>query len=404
MRLWRQRGVPDIWLATIFLLVCGVGAGVALWKLAPRQLRVDKLQPSCAPGPWGLLCYKDIVIEPPEGSIHVTALPTNATSWYLEALSPLVLKQRLLGCGLSEELAVTLQKSAVPATNSSGFLLMPPDDFVMCLAPIDRANLYGLLAVHTQNVAHTVPFRFELNTQKDWFDSLQLAPEIEALLRRLVYREGNMYLFSDLPLVLRRHPDRALYARLFRALSREVTMDVELHVTPSESAKDLAHYWGWPDREAEVATRIKTAQGVGPPHTVPLKDLLPAFPRERLNLYPSADDPSFSGCHYTTLNFFSQQPDLRFTSLTEVSLTLQRDYLEVPGKEYQLGDVILFMKKGEGVIHSCNYLAANLVFTKNGGSLIRPWRVARLDDLVGFYSYPKPVTLRVMRRRDLLKY
>ncbi len=403
MRWWQKWVVRDIWLAMIFLVICGVGAGVTLWKLAPHQPRLDKRLNYCLPGSWGHLRYTEMVIEPPPGVVNVMALPTNATCWYLEALSPLVLKQRLLGCGLSESLAVALQTNATPVAGGNGFLLHPPDDLVVNLGTGDRANLYGLLATHTQNVAHTTPFRFELNTQRDWFEGTQLTPAVETLLRKLVYREGNMQLFSDLPLVLRRHPEHALYARLFRALSREVALDVRLHLLPGDSTKDLAHYWGWPDREAEVAARMTAAQEPGGNHTVPLQELLPPFPRERLNLYPGPDDPSFSGCHYTTLNFFSRQPDLRFTSLSEVSLTLQRDYLEVPGKEYQLGDVLLFVKKGEGVVHSCNFLAANLVFTKNGGSLVRPWRIARLDDLMDFYSYPKPVTLRVMRRRDLLK-
>lgn len=403
MHQWRQWAARDISLAVFFVVTSCVAIGLSLWRQTPRQPHMDKRMQLCRPGAWGHLRYVDLLVEPSAETVNVTAIPTNATSWYVEALSPLVLKQRLLGCGLSEELAVALQKNASPATNGTGFFLKPTDAFVIGLAPSDRANLYGLLAGHTQNVAHAVPFRFDLNTQTDWFEGTQLGPDVETLLRKLVYREGNMHLFSDLPLVLSQYPDHALYARLFRALSREATLKVELHVAPDERAKDLAHYWGWPDRERAVIARIKTAQGLAP-HTVPLEALLPPFVSERLNHYPSADDPGFSSCHYTAMNFFSQQPDQRFTNLTAVAKTLQQEYLEVPNREYQLGDIILILKKGEGIVHSCNYLAADLVFTKNGGSLVRPWRVARLDDLVAFFSYPKPVTVRVMRRRDLLKY
>jgi hypothetical protein len=401
---WQHHhGRQGPWLVLAVALLCSAAVGALLWKLMPRPPRADPLFRSCLSGAWGSLRYQEKLIEPPDRSVNVIALPTNAISWYLDALSLQVLKQRLRGCGLAEELAVALQKTAMPAPDGAGYLLKPADEFVIGLRAGDRSLLYGLLATHTQNVAHTVPFRFELNTQKDWFEGTHLTPEVESLLRKLVYREGNMHLFSDLPLVLRHHPDQSLYARLFRALSREVTLTVELCVTPEENVRELAHYWGWPDREAAVAERLQAAQSKPGRQVAPLEDLLPPFARQRLHQYPAAGDPGFSSCHYTAMNFFSTQPDLRFTNLTEVSQSLLRDYLEVPRREYQLGDVILFDKKGVGIVHSCNYLAADLVFTKDGGSLIRPWRVARLGDLVDFYSYPKPVTLRFMRRRDLLK-
>jgi hypothetical protein len=195
-----------------------------------------------------------------------------------------------------------------------------------------------------------------------------------------------------------------VYASLFRALSREATVLACLRVGPDDRLKGLANYWGWPDREESVFTLLKTAQLASGGADVPLALLLPPFVRDRLGQYPTSADPEFSSCHYTCLNFFSTQPDLRFTNLAEVARSLRQDYLEVTDPAYQLGDIILFEKKGEGVVHTCNYIADKLVFTKNGGSLVRPWLLAQLDDLVGFYSYPKPVTLKVLRRRDLLKH
>ena len=102
------------------------------------------------------------------------------------------------------------------------------------------------------------------------------------------------------------------------------------------------------------------------------------------------------------MNFFSDKPDARFTNLTEVARSLDQDYVEVK-REFQLGDVILLMKTGSDAIHSCNYVADRLVFTKNGGSMAQPWILARLDDIVDFYSYPDPVvSVKIMRRRDLM--
>ena len=37
-------------------------------------------------------------------------------------------------------------------------------------------------------------------------------------------------------------------------------------------------------------------------------------------------------------------------------------------------------------IHSCVYLADDLVFTKNGRSPTQPWVVMKLDDVVAYYG------------------
>ena len=399
-----SREAQGVFLAAAFGLL-GLAIGWACGSLLTRRALQsgDRAHP-CISGPWGHVRYLDSIIEAPAGYLKVASLPTNATSWFVDVLSPLALKQKLRGCNLPEEQLAVLQQCAAPAPQGAGYLLHPPDDFVIGLAPRDRASLYSLLACYTQNVAQVVPFRFDLAADKDWFEGAQLGAGVETLVRQLVYRQNNMGLFSDLSLVMRRHADPAVYASLYRALSREATVLACLRIGPDDRLQDLASYWGWPDREESVLTLLKTAQLASKATDVPLALLLPPFVRDRLGQYPTSADPDFSSCHFTCLNFFSTQPDLRFTNLAEVVRSLQQDYLEVTDVEYQLGDVVLLERKGEGVVHTCNYIADRLVFTKNGGSLVRPWMLARLDDLVSFYSYPKQVTLKFMRRRDLIRH
>ena len=382
-------------------LVIGWACGSVLTR---RTLEADDGAHPSAAGPWGHLRYVDTLIEAPESTIRVASVPTNGTLWFLDVLSPLAIKHKLRNCNLTEAQIATLQQCATPATSGAGYLIQPPDDFVLNLTAPDRASLYGLLACYTQNIAHTTPFRFDFNSSKDWFEGAHLEPGVETLVRQLVYRQNNMRFFSDLPLVMRRYPDPTIYSTLFRALSREATVLAYVRLRPDDNLKELAYYWGWPDRQESVLTLLKSAQRAGPNTDVPVALLLPPFARDRLGQYPSTADPEFTSCHYTCMNFFSAQPDPRFANLAEVARALRQDYLEVTDSERQLGDIILFERKSEGIIHTCNYVADNLVFTKNGGSLVRPWLLARLDDLVNFYSYPNPVTLKVMRRRDLIKH
>jgi hypothetical protein len=66
---------------------------------------------------------------------------------------------------------------------------------------------------------------------------------------------------------------------------------------------------------------------------------------------------------------------------------------------YHYGDVIFFMDGTSGnAIHSCVYLADDLVFTKNGRSPTQPWVVMKLDDVVSYYGMFYTTQLACYRR------
>jgi hypothetical protein len=207
-------------------------------------------------------------------------------------------------------------------------------------------------------------------------------------------------MFSDLNLVLERYPSACVYSNLFSVLSRQSTLVARVRVLPEDDVDALARYWGVPHRETEVRTLMKTLQGTDTCRDVPVSMLLPGFARDRIYRYWHEGDPEFASCHYTAMNFLNEGADGRFTNLTEVAKTLANDYVEVR-TDFKLGDVILLMKNEAEAIHSCNYIAGGIVFTRNGGSFAQPWMLTTLDALVDFYSYPDAVQVKVMRRRDL---
>ena len=103
--------------------------------------------------------------------------------------------------------------------------------------------------------------------------------------------------------------------------------------------------------------------------------LLPPFARRRLYTYhPVTEEKSryHLDCHWTALNFFSEQPDDRFGDVKEVSRALNGDYHRVSGN-LRLGDVVVFMDQKKPV-HSAVYVADDVLFTKNGRGSSMPWR------------------------------
>jgi len=51
---------------------------------------------------------------------------------------------------------------------------------------------------------------------------------------------------------------------------------------------------------------------------------------------------------------------------------------------YRFGDVLCFLDEGEG-LHTCVYVADDIVFTKNGDSVLAPWVLMQLQDVESIY-------------------
>ena len=357
----------------------------------------------CETGAWGRVWYERSIIEIPPDRIQVQTFQPKETLWYIGAEASTQMVATLQGCGLESEQIKELLATLSPATDGVGRVLHPSGEFLLSLSDSVRRNLYGMLGRYSQNGMCTWPFRFSGDSSSDWFKGVNLDPKLIELVKSLVYHEGKSQMFSDLDYVLERYPSATVYSNLFRTLSRQSTLVARVRVLPEDDVDVLAHYWGVPNREADVRTLMKTLQGTDDCRDVPVSMLLPGFARDRIYRYWHEGDPEFASCHYTAFNFLNEKADGRFTNLTEVAKTLASDYIEVK-QDFRLGDVILLMKNESEAIHSCNYVADGIVFTHHGGSFSQPWMLTTLDALVDFYSYPDPVHVKVMRRRDLNRH
>jgi hypothetical protein len=373
----------------------GFWASSSQWPPRNPELRV------CGIGAWGRLWYEPSSIEIPPDRIQFQSFSVKKTQWYVAGLSSSSLMDSLHSCGLTAEQIRDLLSTMSPAPDKIGRLLNPSGELILSLSDPVRRKLYGMLGKYAPNDMCTWPFRFSGDAPEDWLKEGTVDSPVMDLVKSLIYHEGKCQMFSDLNFVLERYPSAAVYSTLFSVLSRQSTLVAHVRVLPEDDADALASYWGVPHRETEVRTLMKTLQGTDICRDVPVSMLLPGFARDRIYRYWHEGDPEFASCHYTAMNFLNERADGRFTNLTEVAQTLATDYVEVR-QDFKLGDVILLMKNEAEAIHSCNYVAGGIVFTRNGGSFAQPWMLTTLDALVDFYSYPEAVKVKVMRRRDLL--
>ena len=82
-------------------------------------------------------------------------------------------------------------------------------------------------------------------------------------------------------------------------------------------------------------------------------------------------------CHWTTLNFFNYAPQHYYLDTRNATNALLENFEKVD-PPYRFGDVLMFMDTDGFARHSCNYLAADIVFTKNGRNPAIPWTLMEL--------------------------
>lgn len=127
--------------------------------------------------------------------------------------------------------------------------------------------------------------------------------------------------------------------------------------------------------------------------------LLPPVPRGLLYCYPTPNGRNeLRDCHWTCLNFFEEQPNDAFLDVKLVARKLQDAYETVP-EATRLGDVLLFTLDGSNIIHSCVYVADDVVFTKNGANVMQPWTLMRRSEVISCYPTDPPLNVVVKRRK-----
>lgn len=359
----------------------------------------DDLVRKCRPGPWGDLQYSRIVIEPPDEFAVADYSRTTPPRWTFIGYSRERLGELWHTAQLSADAISRLEDAS--ETTSQQIVVRPPVELVLELSSHARTVIYSALSPFPENPEQYEPFRFRADTANEWFENSDLAPETIHLVERLLYRRGTSLLFSDHNVVLPRIASNSERVRLVKVLARKSTLLVTLRVGPDSDLDTLADYWGrGPRRKGMRALLESLAQRQGG-LTIDVAHLLPRFPRAHLFNYPQLpEEGAGHDCHWTSLNFFNDPPDARFVDTAWVKQVLEREYAPIPGRP-QLGDILMFLRADETVVHSCVYVADDIVFTKNGASEVMPWILMNVSDLVAFYPSDPPLTIRAYRRKDL---
>lgn len=343
------------------------------------------------PGPWGVLEYVTITIEPPDEFVPVDDRIFEKTRWVFGGHTREQVAALFNTCGLTPAQRADLFNPAIWGEDTNAIVVSPGPDLILKLNQSARTQIYSVLAQDGRNDFQMWPYTFRKGGFDAWFRHSGLSDATVALIERLVYLRGSSLCFSDLPEAFSQIPNIPERRRLVKTLSRNATVLMKLRITPDSDIKALTAYWKGTWRAKDIEPLLQSLTEVPGGASIDVAQLLPPFARKRLNTYP-IQDPSTpaTDCYWTAMNFFHDPADDHYYNPGVWQSELNANYTVVAQPTY--GDVILFLRPDNLPIHAVVFIADDVVFTKNGGNDRQPWLLMKWDDL--FARYPQNDTIR----------
>lgn len=337
-------------------------------------------------GPWGTLSIVETYIRPPRTFVEDVEPENELLRWFIKAPGLSALRQMMDNCEIDKTLQSRWLESALQDEDIGAYIILPTREEVLSLPAGVRACWYDMLSLSPENRNQRYPFRSSIRPGVEWVSLDKFPESTRPLLSNLFYESDNVVKFADLdlvPFVLTNEYDAVSFKRM---LASKRTLLAALMVDPEADVEVLVEYWGGHGRKERVYSIIEMASRTRSPWGIPVEMLLPSIPRSLVYTYQQDSPATFDlDCNWTTYNFFLKEPDY-----TVDTADLRRDYLaanfESIAAPTEFGDVIAFLDEKFRVLHLCNYIAGDLVFTKNGYSVLQPWILMRLGDLEDYFQ------------------
>jgi len=361
---------------------------------------------AASPGPWGDLEYFEICLEPPTRHVLASGYLRSAPAWVFAAMPMEEISALFASAGLTpSQIEILLKPGRVAATGKS-IVIMPPSELAQSLAPAVRAALYEKLGAWEENRFMAKPFSLGSDTIATLAAANRhsLPPELIEFSNSMVYRRGAENVFSDYPLAINRLPDDESRIEFTKIIMSARSQMARLLISPSADLPRLRDYWGIGGRNPSVLPLLDAVSEGGGADKIDIVHLLPPNARQLLFVYPDSElgvGANYPDCFWTAFNFLeSEFSDRNFDKPVEMNLDNRWRRVEPP---LRLGDIILISDTDGGEpVHACNYIAEDLVYTKNGYSLMRPFTIASLESMLANYHEQGATVVAYFRHRDVI--
>lgn len=349
----------------------------------------------------GELRARAVYLEAPDYLVALMDKPSSKPRWVFPGASADAVRVLFVRAGLPAEMRERLLEPARCMAQDGALIVFPTKEDLLSLTQPMREAVYAELAKSEANEFHRNPVHILGGDVDDWLLHSRLGAAQKEAFRRMLWRKGRALAFSDIPALLAVSETPAEAQQVFRTLTRTRSLVVELRLPVTADIEALSEYWGAGFGDADSLPLLRAAAVRGSVAQIGLVNLLPSLGRRRLYTYPTLDqaaDGRFPDCHWTSLNFFNNAPHSYYldTRLAAGVLESQYDAVQPP---YRLGDVLAYVRADNSVVHSCVFIAEDIVFTKNGDNVLAPWVLQRVEDVSAIYQPDESVRIQGYRLR-----
>ncbi|MFH0953753.1 MAG: hypothetical protein V1873_05445 [Verrucomicrobiota bacterium] len=415
----RRPGWPGRWAAAVIVLLflavvvlslqlarlSQTGPGRRAFFPYPSMMRqaegLENLTESST-GPWGTLKTRAVMIEPTDDILPPDYYLTPVDHWYFDEWQAENIASLLESAGLTDTQVDRLLATAQYNQPRHQLRLLPDRELILDMTPEVRAKIYGELGGCDMNMLQREPFRMRADSVETWLQNSGVGESTRSLMKRLVYRRGPFLMFSDPCILMADVPSQAERLLIMRMLFRQRAVLCSIHIGPRDDVAALSRYWGAGGRESAVLPLIRSVANAGS-GDLDVALLLPPIPRNLLYSYRNPENTVFRDCHWTSLNYFRTEADDRFADSDAANAAFASNYEVLTSTNYLPGDIAVLRQEDGRVIHTCNYIADGIVFTKNGGAVHRPWVLLELQTVIELYSLNAPggsVKVEYLRLKD----
>lgn len=314
------------------------------------------------------------------------------------------LHEIFISSGANAAVCEALEKSSSYSSALKGYIVQPDEKLRLSLPAVVRNNLYNEVAAYSQNPMYSDPLCFNSPLLTEWYEKSKLSSALQKLLNRLCYQKNGIWYLSDTDIIMSHLHDETEFESFVQTIYRVRTMNACLLLNRGQNLNKLAAYWGAMGRQSAVLKLFQAALRNNVSAKINVASLLPVIPSGRLYTYSGQSEysESFKDCHWTTLNFFNKSPDQNYYKLTDVNAYFRQMTTPVQNSRLRFGDIITIFKNNR-LVHSCTFIAGNLVLTKDGMGTLMPFILGSLNSTVSLYGDEVAYARRTVSYTNTLK-
>lgn len=337
-------------------------------------------------GPWGELQVRTVYLEPPENILAIVSKPSSVTRWTFEQTTEKGVREIMEKAGLPAAVIGRLLSPTQLVSSGNSLVVLPKVEDLVAISQEARSAFYAELAKSVANEYQRDPVFIHGGDIDDWLAETELTKPQEEMLRKLLWRRGSALVFSDIQALLTLAKNSDEIAAVFRTITRIRSLLVELKLPLKEGRAEFIDYWSAGSLNAERAPFLVAITRRRATQMIDITQFLPTLARRRVYTFPTAAmglKGRLPDCHWTSLNFFEDEPKDLYLDSAKASEHLLSGYVAID-PPFKFGDVLCFLDNGEG-LHTCVQIADDIVLTKNGESILAPWTFMLLKDVEDIY-------------------